>query len=259
MGIQSDSFVYSIPENCYCIICKSVLEDPVEIISCGHHFCCKCFESWKERQTQTKVNNNSGFKSKSNDVFYSEIECPYCGIITEEELVRKDELVWSLIQNMNIFCQNKNSGCTEIFKLGFQELHRCNFTKKSEKPYLKCVTCNISTEDLNQHDCLSELSKLYKQCSVQLTNLEHENDRLTGKLVVKEKHHMESYSLLETQFYEEALKYNKEIRELRTRLATLQGEFGRKKGQVNFSVLRQHSAESTKSGVEKTITGLKLL
>ena len=58
MGIQSDSFVYSIPENCYCIICKSVLEDPVEIISCGHHFCCKCFESWKERQTQTKVNNN---------------------------------------------------------------------------------------------------------------------------------------------------------------------------------------------------------
>lgn len=277
MGIDSERFVHAVPQDSYCFLCSMVLEDPDEIIECGHFFCHQCLENWKtdrsfkQRKQKQKAKNadviTTTIKQKipveiKQGQTYSEEEelqenvsstCPYCGIDIDFSRVRKSKLIWNLIQNMNVYCNHKSSGCEVVYKYGFEDLHRenCVYEQLNKIEYnnnnnststpsekelesIKCPTCrNVLGEDINSHDCMKELSiRVQEQASI-VTNLEHENHRLMFKLSNCEKQFLDERTEVESQFYLESLRYNKEIRDLRTRVANLQGELAVMNGQVS--------------------------
>ena len=225
MGIEAERFVHAIPRDALCILCNNVLDDPVEIIECGHFVCFACWEEWK-RDGKESV--------RSND----ESTCPYCGNMIKLDSIRKSKITWNLIKNLNVYCRNRNKGCESIIKYGHDELHRqkCLFDEKckqSSKNIEKCSICNLSIVD-HTHDCIKELLKSLKQYTIQTTSLEHENNHLASRLTTREKEFLENMTQIEGEFYLEALKFDKEIRDLRTRLASVNGELGRRKGKVRI-------------------------
>ena len=42
-------FVESLHSRYECSICTFLLENPIQIVQCGHRFCEECFETWKKR------------------------------------------------------------------------------------------------------------------------------------------------------------------------------------------------------------------
>lgn len=259
MGIDAELFVHAVPQDSYCFLCNAVLENPLQLAECGHYFCVECFESWKEKNddnnnnTRTSLEHNKEIISPDVCDEEKELTCPYCGIDVDYSRVRKSKLVWNLIQNMNVYCKHKSNGCEVIYKYGFHDLHtqQCVYEKKlktvennnNETPSSrlpqeiaekKCPTCKFTLTDssINSHDCLKELMSKNKEQACIVTNLEHENNRLMFKLSTCEKQFLDERTELEGQFYLEALRYNKEIRELRTCVANLQAELGVINGQV---------------------------
>lgn len=250
MGVDSERFVHAVPQDSYCFLCNTVLENPVEIVECGHFFCHQCLEKWKENnilEQQQPDEHDVDFPASSSS-------CPYCGIDIDFGRVRKSKLIWNLIQNMNVYCRHKNNGCEVVYKYGFDDLHRekCVYeqltkiennnnettAEMKELEARKCPTCRNSLgENINSHDCLKELTMKVKEQASIITNLDHENNRLMFKLSTCEKQYLDERTEVESQFYLESLKYNKEIRDLRTRVANLQGELAVISGQVKYVML----------------------
>lgn len=234
MGIDSDRFAYGIPQDAHCFLCCGVLENPVEIVECGHYFCIICLESWR--------------KKHSADDF----TCPYCGISLFEDSYRRSTLLWNLVQNTNVHCKHKSEGCDVIYKYGFEGLHLevCAFQNTNnnnnekggddteENGPKKCPTCKVTLSlSINSHDCVRELAAQLKEQKAILTNVKHENQRLVSKLSTCENRFFEERSELESQFYLDTLRFNKEIRDLRTRVAHFQGEIGIQSGKVFYYYL----------------------
>lgn len=218
MGIDTERFVSSVPLDAHCIICSKVLEDPVEVVDCGHLICSKCWENVISKDKDTKKS-----------------ACPFCGTVVSIYGVRKSNLTWNLIQNMDVFCSNKDAGCECIYKYNYDNLHRpkCPYEKTERlhvvaKDLTKCSTCGVTSE--GKHDCITELLRTLKRQTIQISNLELEKKKFAFQLATREKGQPET----ERNFLMETLKYNKEIRDLRTRLAVMQGEMGRRKGDCNF-------------------------
>lgn len=228
MGIQSERFVCELPQDVYCILCSQVLDNPVEVIECGHFVCSICWEKWKENNQTVHLDAKI-------------TTCPYCGVDTNLNRIRKSKLTWNLIQNMNVYCEKKSEGCESVYKLGYDDIHKtkCLYAQGKNTDQInaeKCATCNLSSNG-KSHSCIKELLQKLKSQSTEILNLDHEKNRLAFKLTTCEKELIEERSELEGQFFQDSLKYNKEIRDLRTRLACLQGELARKKGQVSLYVL----------------------
>ena len=211
MGIESERFVDAITQDASCFICNYILEDPVEINPCGHYFCRTCWLSWSAEKSS----------------------CAYCG--ESADIAKDAKLLWELIQNNNVYCSQKEKGCMAIYKYSFNKLHegQCLY-QGSNRVALKdkCSACGHDADVT--HDCIKEFSIKMKQCSIRIVNLEHENERLSYKLMNREKEYLDRISEVESQLFDESLKYNKEIRELRVRIATTQGDSDMKKNQVNI-------------------------
>ena len=233
MGIDTVRFISGVPQDAYCITCSKILEDPVEIVECGHLVCSSCWVNIinEDNCEDDSINNNS-----------SKCSCPFCGTSVCERNVRKSTLTWNLIQNMDVYCQNRSSGCESVHKYCYDTLHRqkcpfedvvfsdgCNDVDFSTDE-LKCSTCGCND---GQHDCTTELLRMLKRQATHISNLELENAKIAFQLATREKVPPEA----ERNFYMETLKYNKEIRDLRTRLAVIQGEVGRRKGDVSLLLL----------------------
>ena len=225
MGIDSDRFAYGIPQDAHCFLCCTVLENPVEIVECGHYFCLTCLETWRKKHNP------------------EDFTCPYCGISLFEDSYRRSTLLWNLIQNANVHCKHKADGCDVIYKYGFESLHQevCVFynnnnnEKDDQNQPEKCPTCKVTlTCSINSHDCVKELASQLKEQKAVLTNFEHENQRLVSKLTTCEKRFFDERTELESQYYLDTLRFNKEIRDLRTRVAHFQGEIGIKNGKVKI-------------------------
>ena len=232
MGIDSDRFAYGIPQDAHCFLCCTVLENPVEIVECGHYFCLTCLEAWRKKHNP------------------EDFTCPYCGISLFEDSYRRSTLLWNLIQNTNVQCKHKSEGCDVIYKYGFESLHQevCVFqnnnnnNEKEEGQPEKCPTCKVTlTCSINSHDCVKELASQVKEQKAMLTNLKHENQRLVSKLTTCEKRFFDERTELESQYYLDTLRFNKEIRDLRTRVAHFQGEIGIKNGKVTFPLFPLHT------------------
>ncbi|XP_002159074.3 E3 ubiquitin-protein ligase PDZRN3 [Hydra vulgaris] len=211
MGIELERFVDSMVHDASCFICSCILEDPLEINPCGHHFCRGCWLNWSTKNSC----------------------CAFCGASVVG--VKDSRLLWSLIQNHNVYCIQKEKGCPAIYKFGFNKLHEGQCLYQGYNRVELNDKCTVCENDSGMtHDCLKELSLKMKQCSIRIINLEHENQHLSYKLMNREKEYLERISEIESQFYEESLKYNKEIRDLRLRAAATQGEQGKKNNQIYY-------------------------
>lgn len=227
MGVETDRFVDNLPQEALCSLCCRILQDPVRS-PCGHHVCSACWESWQQ--------------GPSSGV------CPYCySKILSSESVQKSQTVWKLVLNFNVYCPYHKEGCTAIYKLALEDVHlkTCPYNTDifyerdcvDEKELLEkkkllnnCRNCQHTLG--KKHDCLSSLLNTVKTQKSQITNLEYENDRLSLRLTTKENGIMDQLIDAETQFQQEALNYELEIRELRTKMAALEGELKKRNGEV---------------------------
>ncbi len=228
MGIEIDRFVDNLPQESLCPICCLVLREPVST-PCKHYVCQECWISWR--------------KGPSGDL------CPYCcSNIPSTQKVERSSTIWKLILNFNVYCKYNKQGCTSIYKLGLEDIHlkNCplrnnlyneesctedeNWNAKTKSS--KCSTCFNTIIDLKKHNCLETLLETLKQQSIKITNLEYENDRLSLRLTTKENGIMDQISILESRNQQDALDYEKEIRQLKTRIATLYGELRKTHGEV---------------------------
>lgn len=214
MGIKTDRFVSAIPPDAYCVLCSKVLEDPIEIIECGHLICLKCWE-------------DSGSKN---------LPCPFCGNVISINGVRKSMITWNLIKNMMVFCARKDSGCESIFKYSDEELHlqECSYelTKQMGNANVEtlsnCTTCGIVYKD--NHDCINALVDRLKQQSIRISNLEMENKKIAYHLAIRERIHPDSERC---KFLPTTLNVNKDTDSL-TSLPSVQTETPRCEIDVSF-------------------------
>ncbi len=102
--------------------------------------------------------------------------------------------------------------------------------RNSQENVSKCQTC-LQTIAKN-HNCIDSFLETVKFQDIKITNLEYENDRLSLRLTTKENGIMDQISDLESRSQQDALNYEKEIRNLKTQIATLYGELQKRNGEV---------------------------
>ena len=176
----------TISRNFLCLICFSVLKDPVLCPKNQHCFCRGCI---------TKHLENSR-------------RCPTCAVeLTEETLIRPPRMVKDYLDELNIRCVYRDRGCEEIVQLQHLDQHEdsCGFTpavcrnqgcgailnkrdlihhesELCEYRKLKCHSCEETTKTLadvekrtarietNQKNMETKLVNLGKNMETQIKN-----------------------------------------------------------------------------------------
>jgi hypothetical protein len=144
--------------NLICMICDDVLEDPQECCHCQINYCAECIHSWQVRENT----------------------CPGCRQTVK--LQRAHRYVRNELDQLMIFCANKEKGCEKTVMLEVLAVHEnkeCGFRtvecehceekicfKDGEKHRLNCRKLTFKCEfcggkvreiDRNQHCCLAYL------------------------------------------------------------------------------------------------------
>merc|ERR1712080_596651 len=99
-----------------CVVCQFVLRDPIQITTCGHHYCFKCFERIKEYSVH----------------FNSDLCCPIDRTMIDLSKVCKDIFIARAIDNLHVKCTFNKQGCTWNGELRDLEVHRgrCSYAVK---------------------------------------------------------------------------------------------------------------------------------
>ena len=128
MGLDQDR-IYSFPaifEELICVICQSILEDPLETPCCKCTFCSICVCKWLEVKE----------------------ECPVCwNVLTKHMLKPPCNIVKNILCNIELTCVNKKLGCDAIMKVEQESDHisTCPFKPKSiilkPKLFSSCAIC----------------------------------------------------------------------------------------------------------------------
>ena len=103
------SFVVEPSEEYHCPICAKVLVEPHVTDCCGQHFCEECLKQWFEEQLGKKI-------------------CPHC---RSEEFTHIRYLpLKRKINDLLVYCSNRDNGCTEITCVCQLESHinQCSYT-----------------------------------------------------------------------------------------------------------------------------------
>jgi len=93
---DSFEFVESPPQDYICQVCLNVLREPHITDCCGQHFCRICLDSCVNEYTKTKT-------------------CPHCRETRFKHLIYKP--FQRKINELVVYCTNKDKGCPEILKL----------------------------------------------------------------------------------------------------------------------------------------------
>ena len=92
MGWDVERFPENPDPELLCCICQGVLKDAL-VSPCEHVFCSVCVKKWLKEKPQ----------------------CPNCRFqMSERDLKEVIPLVKNLISKLQIFCDHKERGCTEI-------------------------------------------------------------------------------------------------------------------------------------------------
>ena len=246
MGIETERFVDTVPQEALCPVCCLVLREPVRT-PCHHHVCLDCSKKWKKCQSSGK--------------------CPFCCMPLSGDNFPKSNVVWKLVLNLNVYCMYSKEGCTATYKLGLEETHlkRCPYHNKTEinrkvcgsktryvsdvtqdldsdiESRTHCSSCMCTLETTGDHDCVGVLSDKLKLQTTKILNLEYENDRLSLRVTTKENSILDHLAHIESGFQQDALEYEREIRELRAQVAALQGEVKKRQGKVKYNFLHLHA------------------
>ena len=178
-----------------CCICREVLEDPRETLSCQHAFCNSCIIAWLRE-------HNS---------------CPSCRCpLSINELVTLHRVWHNKLNRLKVKCQNFRVGCDAVMQLDEAEYHfdicpyvrvNCphspcgelvvrshlsNHLETCEHRKAVCPSChvNVPALSLKGHDCISALREdmcrrldiLKKEWSDSLRILRREHHKLEDRL-----------------------------------------------------------------------------
>jgi ubiquitin-protein ligase len=180
MSLPTELFTGQVDENCLCIICHNVFDEPSSL-KCGHTFCLACLNSCLE----------------------SARRCPTCRLVVPKKggNVFPNRVLKGLIENLTVRCKNNagidpdnepdlqrrrlnpgeasaaNDDCTWTGKLADWSAH-----SKSECP-LGIVRCTVigcdfrcARKDLGQHTIDNTIKHLQLMVSAETENLRSEFD-----------------------------------------------------------------------------------
>ena len=99
-----------ISKELFCSICQEVFNDPVQS-TCQHTFCRECITSWA--------------KSKNH------MTCPLCRVKINVKTLNRNLLAFQIINDLEIYCNNKTKGCEWIGALDNATSHlpNCQFSE----------------------------------------------------------------------------------------------------------------------------------
>ena len=101
-------FVTAPPDYLRCMICQLVLRDPVQIMTCGHHYCQHCFQRVK------------GYSIVAN----TPLRCPIDQNVVDLEKVFRDISISRVISGLKVKCTFTGRGCEWIGELGNLGTHK---------------------------------------------------------------------------------------------------------------------------------------
>ena len=111
MATQSTSGGYNydffdkIPDRFNCLICAKPFRDPHLVVCCGKHYCVSCLTEWSRKQ--------SGRES-----------CPHCRTGGKKFTHVINKGLKSEVEELKIYCSNRDKGCEWVGQLGDFEAHR---------------------------------------------------------------------------------------------------------------------------------------
>ncbi|CAO1391773.1 unnamed protein product [Diamesa serratosioi] len=155
MGFDLTRFQGDVDEELICPICSSVLEEPLQVISCEHAFCRSCIQEWLSRQPTCPVDRNP---------------------ITTANLRTVPRILRNLLSRLNINCDNQLYGCTQVLKLDALNSHleECEHNPKRPLPCENGCGFIIPKDEFKDHNCVRELRSLCHSHQQKLTELKTE-------------------------------------------------------------------------------------
>lgn len=175
---MSFSSLGEVDEELICPICSSVLEEPLQVVSCEHAFCescqsvtiCRCrhcrfltgtscITEWLSRQPTCPVDRQA---------------------ITTTNLRSVPRILRNLLSRLNITCDNQIYGCTQILKLDALHAHleECEHNPKRPLPCENGCGFIIPKDEFKDHNCVRELRTLCHSQQQKLAELKTEiNDQ----------------------------------------------------------------------------------
>ena len=136
------NFVKELLEKFKCSICTNILDTPVLTECCGQHFCEACLEKW--------------LKGKSVGT------CPHCRAKNFNRIVSQPIL--REINELEVYCSNRNNGCKEIITYGALAKHVINCPQGIVECTNKCGKI-LLRKDLEEH-CKQKCSHRIVHCEL---------------------------------------------------------------------------------------------
>lgn len=138
MGYDINRFKSRLPNEIICGICFGVLDDPQELIECGHMFCNNCINRWLD------------------DPYYNTPTCPICRRdFCLDDLRPSIDSIRKYINRLRIRCDFESLGCIADVRLEDYYRHYYQCQLNPQKP-IKCHRgCGVylPSEKLLQHHC----------------------------------------------------------------------------------------------------------
>ena len=199
-GYDEERFVTTVNRNFLCLICFSVLRDPVMCSRNQHCFCRSCI-------TQHFQNSQ---------------RCPTCNDkLTVETLVDPPRILKDLINELNIHCVYNNRGCQEIVQLQQLDRHEnsCGFTP------VVCTNegcgATVNKRDLIHHEseqCEYRKLKCHScgEMMIMLTNMEKNSVTMKRKIENLEKTMETSIDKCKTDMEAQLSSVNNEVKRMKT-------------------------------------------
>ncbi|XP_046920220.2 E3 ubiquitin-protein ligase NRDP1 [Dermatophagoides farinae] len=138
MGYDINRFKSRLPNEIICGICFGVLDDPQEIIECGHMFCHNCIYRWLD------------------DPYYNTVTCPICRRdICVDDIRPAIDSVRQYINRLRIRCDFDHLGCIADVRLEDYGRHYTQCPLNPRKP-IKChrgCGVHLPPAEMLQHHC----------------------------------------------------------------------------------------------------------
>lgn len=117
MGFDINRFKSRLPNEIICCICFGVLDQPHEVIECGHMFCRQCIFKW------------------IHDPYYNVPTCPICRKdICIEDIRPASDMIIQYISRLRIKCDFAELGCIMDIRFGEFNRHRATCPLNPMKP-----------------------------------------------------------------------------------------------------------------------------
>eukprot|EP00899_Mesostigma_viride_P014359 jgi/Mesvir1/22924/Mv19440-RA.1 len=118
-------------EDLVCVICKGVLQDPVEG-PCEHVACRECLDGWLQRSNKKR--------------------CPTCRQTLFPKMIKPaHQVLRHQLDALEVTCDNAARGCTAVVALGALRNHLSSCAKAMESCHIEGFEATMLREDLRSH------------------------------------------------------------------------------------------------------------